>query len=167
MSYSTIIYEYLGEGNAASRPSTLNINPLALGLYYATDTKVLSLWNGSSWDTLGGTNLWNPVISLGGARPLAGQELALVPLAYSASLPSGLTGSIGGCEVAPTATATFTIYKNGSSIGTAQISASATTATFTFASMVSFVSGDLLTLKCPNPQDATLSGPYFSLLGSR
>lgn len=49
--YSSILTEYLGEGIAASRPGTLDISPTALGLYYATDTKVLSLWDGSAWQT--------------------------------------------------------------------------------------------------------------------
>lgn len=57
MASSSRIIDYLGEGTAASRPASLSIASTALGLYYATDTKVLSLWNGASWDVLssGGT----------------------------------------------------------------------------------------------------------------
>ena len=50
--YDSRIIAYLGEGVAASRPASLNIASTALGIYYATDTKTLSLWNGSGWDTL-------------------------------------------------------------------------------------------------------------------
>lgn len=169
MPFSSSILDFLGEGAAASRPVSVPINPLALGLYYATDTKALSLWNGSSWDStnVGGSNLWNPVVSLGGAKPQAGQELFKIILSYSTSLPSALTGSRGGCEVAATSSSVFTLFKNGSSIGTATIAASTTTATFSFASMVSFAAGDLFSFTAPSPQDATLSGPFFSFLGSR
>ena len=49
--YSSLLTDYIGEGTAASRPATLDIAATALGLYYATDTFVLSLWNGASWVT--------------------------------------------------------------------------------------------------------------------
>lgn len=169
MAFSTRIFDYLGEGTAASRPATINIYSGAVGLYYATDTKALSLWNGASWDStnVGGSNIWNPVASLGGAKPQAGQELFKIVLSYPTSLPAGLTGSYGGCEVAAAASAVFTLYKNGSSIGTATISGGSTSATFSFSSMVSFVAGDLFSFNAPSVQDALLSGPYFSFLGSR
>lgn len=54
MTTSSLIIDFLGEGLAASRPASLTINSAALGIYYATDTKVVSLWNGSGWDTLSG-----------------------------------------------------------------------------------------------------------------
>jgi hypothetical protein len=48
---STLIIDYLGVGVAASRPATLTLAAGGLGLYWATDTGVLSSWDGSAWHT--------------------------------------------------------------------------------------------------------------------
>lgn len=54
MSYSSLIVDYLGSGLAADRPASLAISPTTVGIYFATDTNVMSLWNGatSAWYTL-------------------------------------------------------------------------------------------------------------------
>lgn len=52
MAFSSILTDYLGEGVAASRPTTPSIAGTALAFFYATDTHVLSLWNGAAWVTL-------------------------------------------------------------------------------------------------------------------
>jgi hypothetical protein len=119
---------------------------------------------------------WNPVISLSDRKPDASEVLADITLAFGASLPASLTGSAGGINTslngaaAATSTAVFTLYKNGSSIGTATIP-SATTgrgiATFSFASTVTFAAGDSFVVQAPSSQDATLQGFSFSFLGTR
>lgn len=43
------LIDYLGAGLAASRPATLSLISGAIGLYYATDTAVLSVWDGAAW----------------------------------------------------------------------------------------------------------------------
>lgn len=53
MAYSSIITDYLGQGTIAARPGTLAIAPTALGFYYADDTDVLALWNGTTWVAVG------------------------------------------------------------------------------------------------------------------
>jgi hypothetical protein len=65
MAFSAILTDYLGEGLASARPATLSIAPSALGLYYATDTTVLSAWNGSAWVTIttGGGGVTSVVIA--------------------------------------------------------------------------------------------------------
>jgi len=40
---------YFARGLFADRPVTPPIAPLAIGFYYATDTSILSVWNGSAW----------------------------------------------------------------------------------------------------------------------
>ncbi len=65
--------------------------------------------------------------------------------------------------VAATASTTFTLKKNGASIGTANFAAAATTATFTVAADANFVSGDILTVTAPGSQDTTLADLSFSL----
>lgn len=49
MPSSSRITDYLGVGVAASRPTTPNLATGCLGLYFATDTLVWSVWNGSAW----------------------------------------------------------------------------------------------------------------------
>jgi hypothetical protein len=80
-------------------------------------------------------------------------------------LPINLTGSIGGCDVAPTSNVVLPLTKNGSSIGSMNIAAGATAATFTFPAGVSFASGDKLKFAAVN--DATLSGLYYTFIGTR
>lgn len=82
-------------------------------------------------------------------------------------LPSGLTGSEGKSAVAATGSSTFTVKKNGSSIGTFNFGAAATTATFSLASDTDFTAGDILTIVAPSPQDATLADLAVTLAGIR
>jgi hypothetical protein len=123
-------------------------------------------------DASGGEYLFAPSVSLagpadGGRLPNDGEELFVIELAYSAFLPAGLKDSVGGCRVAPTADAVFTLQKNNVLIGTATIAASATVATFVFAAPVSFAIGDSFTFLAPSPQDATLADLWFTFRGSR
>ncbi len=41
--------DYLGKGLASARPATLTLHPEAVGLWYSTDTGVISTWDGSLW----------------------------------------------------------------------------------------------------------------------
>lgn len=85
--------------------------------------------------------------------------------ATSCILPTSLTGS-RGVAVATTGAVTLAIKKNGASIGTVNFAAAATTATFTFASPVSFVAGDIITINAPVTADATLADVSINLLAS-
>jgi hypothetical protein len=61
MTYSSVLTDYLGCGVAASRPVSLSISATAIGLYFATDTGLLSLWDGG-WitvPTVAGNNTWS------------------------------------------------------------------------------------------------------------
>src|SRR6267154_81673 len=53
MSNGTIVTDYLGRGTLASRPATPPIPAGGTGIYYATDTGVPAIWNGSAWVSLG------------------------------------------------------------------------------------------------------------------
>ena len=65
------------------------------------------------------------------------------------TLPTGLIGSQADAAAAPTAEADPDIHKNGASIGTITFVVAASTATFSFASEVSFAAGDRLTALAP------------------
>jgi hypothetical protein len=75
-------------------------------------------------------------------------------------------GSRGHCVVNPDSTATFTVQKNGVTIGTVAIS---NVGAFTFATtgsaVESFAVGDRLTLIAPTPQDASLANVAISFFG--
>jgi len=83
------------------------------------------------------------------------------------SLPASLTGSYFYSEVAATGASTFTLKKNGGSIGTILFSSSATTGVATFSTSVSFAVGDKLTIEAPSSADATLADLGFTLKGSK
>jgi len=65
--------------------------------------------------------------------------------------------------VAATASATFTMLKNGISFGTINFAAAANTATFTVAADTTFDVGDRLTITAPSPADATLADVFMTL----
>lgn len=47
---SSVITDYLGSGPIADRPTTPDIPDGATAIWYATDTTVLYVWDGSAWD---------------------------------------------------------------------------------------------------------------------
>lgn len=52
---SGLILDYLGSGNVADRPATPDLYTGSLGLWFATDTEVLSLWDGATWTDVTGS----------------------------------------------------------------------------------------------------------------
>jgi hypothetical protein len=77
-------------------------------------------------------------------------------------------GSAGTVGTDPTGTATYTVNKNGSSIGTVVVSTlGVVTFTTTGGATESFVSGDRMTIVAPSSQDATLSDAAFTISGTR
>lgn len=82
MAVSTLITDYLGKGLAASRPASPVVATGALALYFATDTGMLSKWDGAAWsDTpqLSGINVWT-----------AAQRYAVVSLTDAATIATDL-----------------------------------------------------------------------------
>jgi hypothetical protein len=104
--------------------------------------------------------------NLAGA-PADGQELFNITALGGEGLPQNLTGSEGGCEVAPTGAVACTLLRNGTAVGTMNSAAGTTTATFTFTSAVAFSAGDLLKFTAPSPADATLAGLLYTFKGTR
>ena len=79
-------------------------------------------------------------------------------------LPVDLAGSQAVTSVATTAQADFDLRKNGTSIGTISLAASATVATFSAASAVTLAAGDVLTAVAPAAPDATLANVDLTLI---
>lgn len=87
--------------------------------------------------------------------------------ALNAQLPAGLTGSVFVCDVAPTASMTITLNKNGSAIGTLTWAAGATTATVSFTTATTFNAGvDKLSLVGPATADTTAANFIITLLAN-
>lgn len=72
-------------------------------------------------------------------------------------LRAGMPLSQGSCAVGPTVATSWPVQKNGVPVGSVDFAIAATVATFTAASNVSFVAGDVLQIVAPTPQDATQS----------
>ena len=101
-----------------------------------------------------------------GGLPAAGQKVTFIATRAFA-LPADLAGSQGHAGTAATDQADFDLRKNGGSIGTLRFAASATLATFVFASPVSFAPGDRLQIAAPASPDATLADIAITLAGTR
>lgn len=99
-------------------------------------------------------------------KPTANLVLQRYVFASTVTFPAGLAVSQGTAAVAATASATFTIEKNGATVGAMVFAAAATNATFTMASATAFNAGDVLTLVAPATPDATLADLAWTLVGS-
>ena len=100
-------------------------------------------------------------------KPAANLSLPVQTFANAVNFPADFATAAGTVGTDPTATAVFTILKNGLQVKTASIS---TLGVFTFASVsdaaVSFAVNDRLTIQTPVSQDATLSDVAFTLSGT-
>lgn len=98
-------------------------------------------------------------------KPTSAEVILRHPAPMTFKLPASLTNSQFKAAVACNATATFTLKKNGGSIGSVQFGTGATSGTATFSSQISFAVGDIFTIEAPNPADSTLADLGFSILG--
>ncbi len=99
--------------------------------------------------------------------PTANQVMGRIIVPRAITLPSGLTGSYGSSITSAAAATTLTLAKNGSSIGTVNFASGSASATFTFASSVSFAAGNVLTLTNQSPSDSALANVSLTLAATR
>jgi hypothetical protein len=83
------------------------------------------------------------------------------------TLVAGLTDSRATLRTATTTEIAMTLQKDGSSIGTVTFEAAQTVGIFTFASDVSFVAGNVLSLIRPVSIDATARNMSVTIVGRR
>lgn len=95
--------------------------------------------------------------------PADGATVLQTVLARTAQLPAGGGNSQGYASTAATSASSFSITRNGVSVGTVNFGVGANVATFTIASDVAFVAGDRIALVAPSPQDASLSDVSITL----
>jgi hypothetical protein len=98
--------------------------------------------------------------------PAASQIIERYIFATPVTFPAGLTGSYGTAGAAATATATFAIQQNGTTVGAMAFAAGAATASFTMAAATTFIAGDVLTIAAPAMPDATLANLAWTLTGT-
>jgi hypothetical protein len=133
-----------------------------------TAKQVLSKIDGTNYNTQWVDAIYDIALSTDDAAIYANNQVILrhAP-AHQFVLKAGLFGARGGCVVAPTGSISVNIKKNGSNVGSIDIAASATSATFTFSSDVTFTTSDTLTIVAPASADVTLAGVYATLPGIR
>ena len=101
-------------------------------------------------------------------KPGASAIVCLMTFTRTVVFAGNFAGSAGTVGTNPTSTATYTVKKNGSSIGTVVVSTGgAVTFTTTAGATETFNSGDRLEVDAPGSQDATLSDVAFTLSGTR
>jgi hypothetical protein len=106
-------------------------------------------------------------ISGGASGALTSYQIVLELIAVrQTTFPASFTASAGYLNTAPTASMTFVVAQNGTSVGTMVFAASSHTATFTAASTVILVAGDRLTVTAPSSVDSTAASLSFTLAGS-
>jgi len=111
-------------------------------------------------------NPYDVVFSLPGAPGLA--TFLIVNFSRTVKFQANFAGSTGRVLTNPTATATFTLLKNGVSTGTVVVSTGGVvTFTSTGGNPVTFNSGDYLEITTPSPVDATLNDFEMTLSGTR
>lgn len=97
-------------------------------------------------------------------KPTANEVILRFRAARAFTIAADQTNAQFKAATAATASATFNIAKNGTSIGTAVFAAGSTVATINFAAAVSFAIGDVLSITAPATADATLANIDVTLL---
>jgi hypothetical protein len=95
------------------------------------------------------------------------EDILFFTFTRNVTLPASATGSQAIAAGAATASTTYTIRKNGASIGTIVWSAAGTVGVFTGISLTTFVAGDVLSITGPATADTTLADIGITLKMTR
>jgi hypothetical protein len=110
---------------------------------------------------------YDVVCSLTGL-PAAAQTVLILTFNRAVSFAGNFGGSHGTAGVNPTATATYTVKQNGSSIGTVVVSTGGVvTFTTTSGAAQTFAAGDRMQVIAPSSADATLADVAITFAGAR
>lgn len=99
-------------------------------------------------------------------KPSSGQVLFSIELTGDEQFPNGLPQNLGGCTTPPSGNVVFPILVNGVQVGSMNIAASSTAATWTMAADYFAAPQDILSFLAPSPQDGSLAGPYYTFVGT-
>lgn len=101
------------------------------------------------------------------SKPAASAVVMTLKTARAFTIPANFAGSQSTCGTVGTVSASvFTIKKNGTQVGTFSFAVSASTATFSTQSSISFAIGDILTVVAPATQNAALADIYWTIATS-
>lgn len=141
------------DGQYGEQPSTGKrwVKTAGVWVYLGISSAIFSRYDLASFDT---------------DRPASGELIVKIYCA-GVTFRAGLTDSQSGAEVAATASAVFSITKNGTQFATLTFGAASAAGVFACASDTMFTSGDVLRIIAPSPRDATLSGVAATLIGYR
>lgn len=141
------------EGQYGEQPSTGKrwLKQGGVWVYQGQTSAIFSRYDLASFDT---------------DRPATG-ELILKIFPPGVTFRAGLTDSAAGAEVAATASAVFSITKNGTQFATLTFGAASSAGVFACAADTAFTTGDVLRIIAPTPRDTTLSGVAATLIGYR
>lgn len=129
------------ENFASATPPT---NPVIGQLWYDSSVDGIKVWDGSAYNELvTKTSGYDISISFPG-NPANGDMIGGYVSTRSMTLPINFVGSFARVNVAPGVPYVLDVTKNGASVGTINFAAAATTGTFTIASPVSLIAGDVL-----------------------
>lgn len=152
ISSNTLTIERGQEGTAA--------NTWGIGDYVACSTTA---------ETVGVNSVTgNPYdISSGVSGPIAASQYVLFFVAPRAvNIPASFSNSQAKVLTAFTAAATYTIYHNGTSVGTISFAASGTVGTFSTATAFTLAVGDELTIQAPSTADSTAANLAITIEAS-
>ena len=123
------------------------------------------------------TFAYDKVIYFPALQSVATQEIFRENVRHAMNFPANFSGTIAGAscisggsaKTVATASATFTIYKNGTAVGTIVWAASATTPTLATTSGAAWTAavGDVITITGPATADTTLANWSVTLVGTR
>jgi hypothetical protein len=108
-------------------------------------------------------------VSMVVGKPSAGQLVCIYTAGASMTFPANFASpnSYGSVGTLPSATATFSIYKNGSLVGNVAVSTAGVFTFTTTSGSFSLNAGDRLTVVAPGSQDATMADVGITLVGTR
>ena len=161
---------YLREDGTWAVPSTSSGSSTLAG---DTDVSISSPANNQLLAYINSAAKWENVnwpvdlISFYPGAPTASAKVMQAITPQATTFPSGLSGSYAKAGTAATASTTFSITQNGTSIGSINFAASATTGTFTFSSAVTTSAGDVIAIVAPATPDATLADVSVAMVGNR
>lgn len=92
--------------------------------------------------------------------------LLRLPMVRQVTLDVNFAGSKGSASVAATASTTYVIAQNGTTIGTMVFALGGTSASFVAAAAITLADGDILSVTAPATADATLANVGFILAGN-
>lgn len=167
-----LFVENIGANNLSLSPNGLTLDGSSSSVTIPPGNGLIVFTDGTNYLTMRGMSdkpVWfQTTVS---SSPTAGQDCGqfIAPAACTFPPNFAAPNSFGHCDVNPTSSATFTIYKNGTiNVGTFTIN---TSGAFTFATAggaaISLNAGDWLTIIAPGTPDATLAGVGVMIVGSR